>query len=212
VIEGLVRDGTAVARSDGSLHTLFPVAVSAAEGEALGQWVTGERATQTIEIGLGYGISALFIGEALLGSGDENALHVVLDPNQATRFADLRPATPRRGGVDGPRGVPFRRVADRAATVSDRTTELRPRLRRRQPSLRRGLRRFVLPRPTPAQRGFVFLDDYQLPAVARATSFRVTNLAWTLEEVSGADDAHQWAVLRTPEEPDTRPFDYYMDF
>jgi predicted O-methyltransferase YrrM len=87
VIEGLVRDGTAVARSDGSLHTLFPVAVSAAEGEALGQWVTGERATQTIEIGLGYGISALFIGEALLGSGDENALHVVLDPNQATRFA-----------------------------------------------------------------------------------------------------------------------------
>jgi predicted O-methyltransferase YrrM len=60
--------------------------------------------------------------------------------------------------------------------------------------------------------GIVFLDDYQLPAVARATSFCVTNLAWTLEEVSGADDAHQWAVLRTPEEPDTRPFDYYMDF
>jgi hypothetical protein len=87
VIEGLVRDGTAVARSDGSLHTLFPIAVSAAEGEALGEWVARERATQTIEIGL-VGISALFIGEALLGSGDESAQHVVLDPNQATRFAD----------------------------------------------------------------------------------------------------------------------------
>ena len=61
-------------------------------------------------------------------------------------------------------------------------------------------------------RGIVFLDDYQLPAVARATSFCVTNLAWTLEEVSDADDLHQWAVLRTPEEPDTRPFDYYIDF
>jgi hypothetical protein len=61
-------------------------------------------------------------------------------------------------------------------------------------------------------RGIVFLDDDQLPAVARATSFCVTNLAWTLEEVSNADDLHQWAVLRTPEEPDTRPFDYYIDF
>ena len=34
-IERVVRDGTAVARSDGALHDLFPVAASAAEGEAL---------------------------------------------------------------------------------------------------------------------------------------------------------------------------------
>jgi hypothetical protein len=33
----------------------------------------------------------------------------------------------------------------------------------------------------------VFVDDYQLPAVARAVSFCVTNLDWTLEEVSAAD-------------------------
>ena len=33
VIERLVRDSTAVARSDGTLHDLFPVAASAAEGE-----------------------------------------------------------------------------------------------------------------------------------------------------------------------------------
>jgi hypothetical protein len=35
----------------------------AAEGEALREWVVRERATRTIEIGLGYGISALFICE-----------------------------------------------------------------------------------------------------------------------------------------------------
>ena len=35
VIERLVRDGTAVARSDDTLHSLFSVAVSAAEGEVL---------------------------------------------------------------------------------------------------------------------------------------------------------------------------------
>ena len=60
--------------------------------------------------------------------------------------------------------------------------------------------------------GIVFVDDYQLPAVQRAVSFCVTNLGWTLEEVSAADDLHQWAVLRTSEVPDTRPFDYYVDF
>ena len=61
VIERLVRDGTAVARFDGTLHSLFPVAASAAEGEALREWVLREGAAQTIEIGLGYGISALHV-------------------------------------------------------------------------------------------------------------------------------------------------------
>ena len=60
--------------------------------------------------------------------------------------------------------------------------------------------------------GIVFLDDYQLPAVARAASFFLTNLGWTLEDVSEADDLHQWAVLRTGSMPDRRPFDYYIEF
>ena len=58
----------------------------------------------------------------------------------------------------------------------------------------------------------VFLNDYQRPAVARAASFFVTNLGWTLEEVSAADDYHRWAVLRTSAVPDTRPFDFYVEF
>jgi predicted O-methyltransferase YrrM len=212
VIEGLVRDGTAVARSDGSLHRLFPVAVSAAEGEALGQWVTREGATQTIEIGLGYGISALFIGEALLGSGDESALHVVLDPNQATRFADCGLQFLDEAGLTGlvefhseesqialPRFLTERRTFDLAFVDGNhRFDGVFVDLVYLGRLLRSG--------------GVAFLDDYQLPAVERATSFFVTNLEWRLEEVSGADDLHQWAVLRTPEERDTRPFDYYIDF
>ncbi len=38
VIERLAREGTAVARSDGTRHDLFPVAASAAVGEALRGW------------------------------------------------------------------------------------------------------------------------------------------------------------------------------
>jgi predicted O-methyltransferase YrrM len=60
--------------------------------------------------------------------------------------------------------------------------------------------------------GIVFVDDYHLPAIKRAASFCVSNLGWILEEVAAADDAHQWAVLRTSACQDTRPFDYYVDF
>ncbi len=80
VIERLVRDGTAVARSDGTLHDIFPVAVYAAEGEALRDWVLREGATRTIEIGLGYGISALHICEGLLGNANPESRHLALDP------------------------------------------------------------------------------------------------------------------------------------
>lgn len=88
VIERLVRDGTAVARSDGRVHSLFPVAASPAEGEALRGWVSREAAARTIEIGFEYAISALFVCEGLLMNADATARHVVVDPHQSSRFAD----------------------------------------------------------------------------------------------------------------------------
>ena len=88
VIERLVLDGSAVLGADGSVHTLFPVAVSVVEGEALRDRVTRERAARTIEVGLGYGISTLFICEGLLEAGQPEAHHVAVDPHQATRFAN----------------------------------------------------------------------------------------------------------------------------
>jgi predicted O-methyltransferase YrrM len=212
VIERLVRDGTAVARSDGSLHSLFPAAVSAAEGEAVRGWVTHEGATHTIEVGLGYGISALHIGEGLLVSGDASARHVVLDPYQATRFADC--------------GLQFLDEAGLAPLVEFHAEESQIALPRFLIEGRSfdlafidGNHRFdgvfldlvYLGRLVRAG-GIVFLDDYQMPAVARAVSFCVTNLGWALEDVSATDDFHQWAVLRTPRMPDTRPFDHFIDF
>ncbi len=65
VLARLIRDGTATARSDGSVHRLFPVAVGPAEGAAIRSWVIREQAGRTIEVGLGYGISALFACEGL---------------------------------------------------------------------------------------------------------------------------------------------------
>ena len=212
VIDRLARDGTAVARSDGTHHSLFPVAVYAVEGEALRDWVLQEGAGRTIEIGLGYGISALYICEGLLRNADPAIHHVTVDPYQATRFSDC--------------GLQFLDEAGVARMVEHHAEESQIALPRFLDEARsfdfafidgnhRFERVFVdlfylghLVRPG----GIVFLDDYQLPAVARATSFYATNLDWTLEEVSATDGHHQWAVLRTPAAPDTRPFDYYVDF
>ena len=212
LIERLVRDGTAVARSDGSVHALFPVAASAAEGEALRSWVTREAATRTIEVGLGYGISALFICEGLLANGDADARHVVIDPHQDTRFADC--------------GLQFLDDAGIAGMVEFQAGESQAVLPRFLAEGRRfdlafvdGNHRFdgvfvdlvYLGRLVRAG-GVVFVDDYQLPAVARAASFFVTNVGWTMEQVSAVDESHQWAVLRTSVAPDTRRFDDFEDF
>lgn len=212
VIERLVREGTAVARSDGTLHDLFPVAVYAYEGEAIREWVLREGATQTIEIGLGYGISTLHICEGLLRNADPTARHVAIDPYQATRFGDC--------------GLQFLEEAGVAELVEHHARESQIALPRFLEEARSfhlafvdGNHRFdgvfldlvFLGRLVRAG-GIVFVDDYQLPSVAHAVSFFLKNLGWTLEEVSAADEQHQWAVLRTSAVPDTRPFDYYVDF
>ena len=212
VIQRLVRDGTAVARSDGSRHDLFPIAITAAEGEALRSWVTREGAARTIEIGLGYGMSALCIGEALLSGGDASARHVAIDPYQTSSFADC--------------GLQFLKEAGLAELVEFHAEESQIVLPRFLAEGRSfdfafvdGNHRFDrvfldviylgrLVRPG----GVVFVDDYQLPAVTRTAAFCQMNLGWTSEEVSAADDLHQWAVLRTNREPDTRPFDHFVDF
>lgn len=212
VIDRLVRDGSAVARSDGTVHTLFPVAASPSEGEALRNWVVRERAARTIEVGLGYGISALFICEGLLTNGAAGSRHVAMDPHQGTRFANC-----------GSQFLDEAGVADMVEFHNGESQLVLPRLledgRRFDLAFVDGNHRFDgvfvdlvylgrLIRPG----GVVFVDDYQLPAVARAASFFVANVGWTVAQVSPADELHQWAVLRTSTVADTRRFDDFVDF
>ncbi len=211
MIDRLVGEPTVVA-ADGSSHTLFPVATSAAEGEALLGWVTREGADRTIEIGLGYGISALFACEGLLRNGGPDPRHVVIDPNQATRFADCGLQFLAEAGVDA-------LVEHHAGWSEIVLPQLLDEGRSFDLAFVDGNHRFDgvfldlvylgrLVKPG----GIVFVDDYQLPGVAKAVSFCSSNLGWTIEELSPADAYHQWAVLRTPVEAAQRPFDYFVDF
>jgi predicted O-methyltransferase YrrM len=212
VLDRLVRDGTAVARLDGTVHRLFPVAVGPSEGAAIRSWVIREAAVCTIEVGFGYGIAALFACEGLLINGAPDARHVVIDPNQGTRFANCGLQFLDEAGVGG--------LVDHHAEESQIAL---PRLvsegRRFDLAVVDGNHRFDavfldlyylgrLLRPG----GILFVDDYHLAGTVRAASFFITNLGWSLEDTSTEQDRHDWAVLRTSTEPDTRPFDYFVDF
>jgi predicted O-methyltransferase YrrM len=201
-----------VARSDGTLHQLFPVAIPASEGEALRKWVRRERAARTIEIGLGYGIAALFVCEGLLENKDADVRHVVLDPHQAGRFANCGLRVLDEAGVTGVLEYYAERseIALPRFLSEGRTFDL---------AFVDGNHRFDgvfvdlaylgrLVRPG----GVIFVDDYQLPSIRRAVSFFTTNLAWETEEVSTDDARHHWTVLRTASNPTQRPFDHFIDF
>src|SRR6266542_4506739 len=89
ILRSLLEPESVTARLDGTSHTILPVGIPPAEGEALRGWVVRAGAASTIEIGLGYGISALYICAGLLANGHSNPHHLALDPNQTWRFSDI---------------------------------------------------------------------------------------------------------------------------
>ena len=210
VIDEVLRTGTAVGPT-GTRPEVFPVAVPAAEGEALRDLVIAEGATDTIEIGLGYGISALHICEGLLTSGRSEGRHTVIDPYQRTRFDGIGLDLLERAGVADmvrhrplPSEIVLPMLLDEDARFDLAFID--------------GNHRFDgvfvdlfflgrLLRPG----SVVFLDDHQLPGIRKATSFFVANLGWSMESVSEPDELHRWAVLRTAT-ADDRPYDYFADF
>jgi predicted O-methyltransferase YrrM len=209
LIQRLARDGCVVADLDGKKHPVFPVGISIVEGEALRKWVRSEKAVHTIEVGLGYGISALHICEGLLLNGDAAARHVVLDPNQVPRFSNCGLQMLKEAGIDH--------------LVEHHTEESQQILPRFWQEERRfdlgfidGNHRFDrvfldlfylgrLVRPG----GIIVLDDYDWPGIAKAVSFYVNNLDWQIEETN--DDGQQ-IVLRTAAEQDSRSGRYFVEF
>ncbi len=207
VIDRLVRDGAVVAQADGKTHTIFPVAVSATDGDVLRKWVVHEGARHTIEIGLGYGMSALYICEGLVANGHADARHVVIDPFQTSRFADCGLQVLAEAGLT----FLLEHHVEQSHFVLPR---LLSEGRRFDLGFVDGNHRFdgvfldlyylgLVVQPG----GIIILDDYDLPGIKRAVAFFVTNLDWTIED--GADD---WVVLRTAQGADTRHFTYFVDF
>lgn len=201
VIERIVHEGRA-----------FPVAIAPGEGIALRDWVMREQPTRVLEIGLAYAFSTLHICEALRALGEPEAHVTAVDPNQESAFHNAGVGALDDAGVGAmvevliaPSQIALPELRATGSTFDFAFVDANHRFD--------GV--FVdLVNLAALLRGgsIVFVDDYQLPSIRRAVSFFVTNRGWTLEECSDTEPDHHWAVLRTSTEPDTRPFDHFVDF
>ena len=193
------------------LDELAPVAIGPVEGAALSAWISRESARRTLETGLGYAVSTLFICEGLLANGG-GVSHVAIDPRLPNSHVDTGLRALEEAGV--------RELVEFHAEGSE---VVLPRLlaegRRFDLAFVDGNHRFegvfldlVYCGRLVRQAGVVFADDTQLPAVRRATAFCVSNLGWTVED-EGREGEHEWVVLRTGS-PDafSRPYDSFVEF
>ncbi len=203
---------TVTAAADGTTHTVFPVAIPPVEGEALSRWVARERAAASIEVGLGYGMSALFILRGLLAGGSPAPRHLAMDPHQVSGFSGIALQLVVEAGL-----------RDLVEFYPEPSEIVLPRLvgeaRRFDLAFVDGNHRFdavfvdlmFLGRLVRGG-GVIFLDDHQLPAIRKAVAFCTNDLGWAVEEEGSADERHDWVVLRTPATPRERRFDDFVDF
>jgi predicted O-methyltransferase YrrM len=216
--ERLFRDGTVVAQKDGRSREVFPVAIGEREGQSLLEWVLQERATRTLETGLGFAISTLFICEGLLPNGSDGR-HVACDPYQ---FDGLPTHRSTYAGV-GIQILEEAGVRDLVEFHPEGSEIVLPRLleegRRFDLAFLDGNHRFegvlldlIYVGRLLKEGGAVFVDDAHLPGVDKAINFCQKNLGWT-SEARGDDNSHGWIVLRTGGyEVYGRPFVDFVDF
>jgi predicted O-methyltransferase YrrM len=217
VRERLLRAGTVVA-GDGHPRELFPVAIGAEEGLALREWVRNEGALRTLETGLGFAVSTLFICEGLLANGPDGR-HVATDPYQ---FSGLPMHQTTYVGA-GLQILEEAGVRDLVEFHPEESQIVLPRLlaegRWFDLAFLDGNHRFegvfldlVYSGRVLKEGGIVFVDDVELPGVARAVNFCIKNLDWVIED-RGKEGTHEWIVLRTgSHEAFLRPYAQFVDF
>jgi predicted O-methyltransferase YrrM len=86
VLERLFREKEVVHR-DGRRCRVVPPGVNARRGEYLFQLVRAHRPALSLETGFAYGVSTLFIAEALRQNG--SGRHIAIDPFELTRYDGL---------------------------------------------------------------------------------------------------------------------------
>lgn len=181
-------------------------------------WVVREGARRTLEVGLGWGVSALFICDGLAANGPDGR-HLAID---AYQLVGLPQHKTRYDGA-GVRALEEAGVRDLVELHLEESQVVLPRLlaegRRFDFAFVDGNHRFeavfvdlVYCARLLEERRIVFLDDVQLPGPRRALDFCLANLGWTVED-EGAEGIHEWLVARTgPPEAFRRPYDELADF
>ena len=201
----LARDGPVRLRP--VANDFARVALPATDSDILRDALIAERARTVIEVGLAYASSALAIGEALLSCHESEGSHLVIDPFQATSYANAGWDAVRAAGLEQsttlitepaslalPRLLAAGFVADAAfVDGSHRFHEVFVDLYY--------LRKLVRPG------GLIILDDAEWPAVAAALRYGDLNLGWQRVRLPGRLQARRLpAEPFEPEFTDFKPF------
>ena len=183
------------------------VSLPAADCDILRDALVADGARVVIEVGLAYGSSALAIGEALCSAGGTDVSHIVIDPFQASAYANVGWRALTAAGLEAQTTlieeassiVLARLAADRftadAAFVdgSHRFHEVFVDLY--------FLRKLVRPG------GLIILDDVSWPSVAAALRYFDLNLGWRPLSIAG-----RLTARRLPHEPFEPAFTDFKPF
>lgn len=226
-IDAAYASGT-VSDADGGEMDLGATSIERPAGEALRDLAVSEGASQTIEVGLALGMSALFLCQAVLRVDPDGARHVAIDPHQRTDWKGAGLTSLAAAGVDG------------LVEVIEEESELA------LPQLVRQGRQFDLAFVDGNHRfegvlldlvfmdrlvkpgGLIVADDMWMPSVRTAVAYVERNLDLELEPTA-VPDAFSWrrglrrrrgapegsgrmAVLRVPSAPPARPWDRFDPF
>jgi predicted O-methyltransferase YrrM len=96
IIEAIYRDQQFTGR-DGEITKPFPESIRRNEGEALYRMVRQVKPSRTLEVGMAWGISTLFLCQALEENGA--GAHIAIDPNQASGYKRLGIYNVERAGL-----------------------------------------------------------------------------------------------------------------
>jgi predicted O-methyltransferase YrrM len=167
------------------------VAVPAADGDNLRDLLIAHSVRTVIEVGLAYGSSALAIGEALCSSGSTDVSHIVIDPFQATSYANVGwDAIDAAGLADHttligePSSIALARLVAEGRTVDAAFVDGSHRFHEVFVDLY-FLRKLIRPG------GLIILDDAEWPSVATALRYFDLNLGWQPVSIGGRLTARQ---------------------
>lgn len=98
-IEELYARGV-IQGEDGTEFKILPMSLAPDRGAFLRDVCRAERPRSTLEIGLAYGLSTLFIVQALLENGGPARAHTVMDPFQTSTFHDAGRRVIKKTGIE----------------------------------------------------------------------------------------------------------------
>lgn len=183
------------------------VAVPATDGDMLRDMLVAHDARTVIEIGLAYGSSALAIGEALCATGRMDVSHIVIDPFQASAYANA--------GWDA---IVAAGLSDHTTLMADASSIALARLTAdgfsADAAFVDGSHRFhevfvdlYFLRKVVRPGGLIILDDAAWPSVATALRYFDVNLGWHPVAMAGRLTARRLPDERfEPDFADFRPF------